>query len=150
MKTTATLFFFVYLLTIRCGFTQDSKSQVSIITGKINISRYHNYEQLNQKNKEILLNLYIERLEVILNILPNIAFGTESNVSIKSLGMHETKNNKKILKKQHMATANFIESSTAYQKAILPYSNKSDLVTAILFYEDLLKSLYTYKDFRND
>lgn len=62
MKTKSTLFSIIFILTISLGFAQKKKDQVPIITGKVSISKYHNYEQLNKKSKGELLNLYIERM----------------------------------------------------------------------------------------
>lgn len=150
MKTKSTLFSIFFILTISLGFAQKKKDQVPIITGKVSISKYHNYEQLNKKSKGELLDLYIERIEVIVNILPNIAFATKPNVTMASLGIPITKENKKALEKNHEASANYFESTVEYQKTILPYSDTSDLIAAILFYEETLKSLHTYNDCKND
>lgn len=150
MKTTTTLFTIILLFTISFGYAQKKKDQIPIISGKVSISKYHNYEQLNKKSKGELLDLYIERIEVIVNILPNIAFATKPNVTMSSLGIPTTKENKKALEKNHEASDAYFESTIEYQKTILPYSDTSDLIAAILFYEETLKSLHTYNDYKND
>ena len=99
MKTKLTLFGALFFLMIGFGNAQDSASKKSdnsqsIISGKVNISKYHSREQLDDMSKGELLTLYIERIEVIVNILPNIAFATKPGVTMKSLGIPETKENK--------------------------------------------------------
>ena len=97
-----------------------------------------------------LLNLYIERIEVIVNILPNIAFATKPGVTMRTLGIPETKENKKALVENQDAAVNYFDSTVAFQRSILPYSDTRDLIAAILFYEETLKSLHTYNDFKSD
>ena len=129
---------------------QKNEKPLSFISGKVNISKYHDREELDRKNKGDLLKLYVERIEVIVNILPNIAFATNPNVTMASIGIPETKENKKTLVENIEASRDYFDSTIQFQKKILPYSDTSDLITAILFYESTLKSLYTYNDFKSN
>ena len=151
MKTKITLFSAIVLLMISMSFAQkkDKKSQ-SIIAGKTSISKYHSRTDLDNMPKGELLVLYIERIEVIVNILPNIAFATKPGVTMESLGIPETKENKKALEENIEASGEYFESTIEFQKKILPYSDTSDLIAAILFYEETLKSLHTYDDFKTN
>jgi hypothetical protein len=136
---------------INLSFGQKKKKdEVSIIEGKVNISKYHNHEQLNKLSKGELLKLYSERIQVIVNILPNIAFATKPGITMASLGIPETKDNKKALEANREASVEYFESTIEFQSKILPYSDTRDLIAAILFYEDTLKSLHTYNDFKSD
>ncbi|WP_338035183.1 hypothetical protein [Lacinutrix mariniflava] len=121
-----------------------------LISGKVGISKYHNLDELKRLNKGDLLTLYIERIEAIVNILPNIAFATKPNVTMASLGIPETKENKKALETSRKASIEYFDSTVEFQKSILPYSDSGDLIAAILFYEETLKSLHTYNDFKAD
>jgi hypothetical protein len=150
MKTKFTLFIAVFFLTISMSFAQKKNKSQSIISGKVNISKYHSREGLKSMSKGDLLVLYIERIEVIVNILPNIAFATKPGVTMESLGIPETKDNKKALEENIEASTNYFESTIEFQKKILPYSDTSDLIAAILFYESTLKALHTYDDFKKD
>jgi hypothetical protein len=170
MKTKITLFSFVLLVVTSASFAQNgveayvtetyevksapkpkakakkAKSQ-SIISGEVSISKYHDREELDQMNKGALLDLYIERIEVVVNILPKIAFATKPGVTMSSLGIPDTKDHKKALEAETEATKEYFESTSGFQRTILPYSDKSNLIAAILFYEDTLKSLHTYNEF---
>ncbi|WP_400078689.1 hypothetical protein [Winogradskyella sp. R77965] len=150
MKTKFTVFSAIFFLMITMGYAQKKEVSQSIISGKVNISKYHSREELEKKPKGDLLTLYIERIEVIVNILPNIAFATKPGVTMESLGIPETKDNKKALKENIEASDDYFESTIEFQKEILPYSDTSDLIAAILFYESTLKSLHTYEDFKRD
>jgi len=135
---------------ISMSFAQKKKNSQSIISGKVNISKYHSRDDLDSMKKGELLVLYIERIEVIVNILPNIAFATKPGVTMESLGIPETKDNKKALEENIEASGDYFESTIEFQKKILPYSDTTDLIAAILFYESTLKALHTYDDFKKD
>lgn len=129
------------------SYAQKKKSSQSIISGKVNISKYHSREELDKFQKGQLLDLYIERIEVIVNILPNIAFATKPGVTMASLGIPETKDNRRALRENIDASETYFDKAIEFQKTILPYSDTSDLIAAILFYEETLKSLHTYDGF---
>ncbi|WP_045474170.1 hypothetical protein [Winogradskyella sp. PG-2] len=150
MKTKFALFSAMFLITISMSFAQKKGESQSIISGKVNIAKYHNRSTLEKMPKGELLVLYIERIEVIVNILPNIAFATKPGVTMESLGIPETKDNKKALEENIEASDNYFDSTIEFQKKILPYSDTTDLIAAILFYESTLKSLHTYEDFKKD
>ncbi len=150
MKTKITLFSAIFFLMISMSFAQKKNESQSIISGKVNISKYHSREDLSKMKKGDLLVLYIQRIEVIVNILPNIAFATKPGVTMESLGIPETKDNKKALKENIEASTSYFESTIEFQKKILPYSDTTDLIAAILFYESTLKALHTYDDFKKD
>ncbi|MEO1031541.1 hypothetical protein [Winogradskyella sp.] len=156
MKAKLTLLSALFFLVMGIGNAQNGTSKkksdnsLSIISGKVNISKYHSREQLDDMSKGELLTLYIERIEVIVNILPNIAFATKPGVTMKSLGIPETKENRKALEDNIEASDDYFESTVEFQTKILPYSDTNDLIAAILFYESTLKSLHTYNDFKED
>ncbi|WP_370391266.1 hypothetical protein [uncultured Winogradskyella sp.] len=150
MKPKTTLLCSIFVLMISFSYAQKNKSSQSIISGKVNISKYHSREELDKLPKGALLDLYIERIEVIVNILPNIAFATKPGVTMASLGIPETKDNKRALKENIEASSTYFDKAVEFQRKILPYSDTSDLIAAILFYEETLKSLHTYDDFNRE
>ncbi|WP_179334945.1 hypothetical protein [Winogradskyella costae] len=150
MKTKSTLFCALFFLMISMGFAQKKDDSQSIISGKVNISKYHSREDLKKMKKGELLVLYIERIEVIVNILPNIAFATKPGVTMENLGIPDTKDNRKALEDNIDASTSYFDSTIEFQKKILPYSDTTDLIAAILFYESTLKALHTYEDYKKD
>ncbi|MEO8774220.1 MAG: hypothetical protein ABI263_02265 [Gelidibacter sp.] len=145
MKAKFTLLIIVFLLTTSFGFAQ--KDPQSIIHGKVSISKYHDRAELEVLAKGTLLTLYNERIEVIVKILPNIAFATKPGVTMTSLGIPDSKENRKALEDNIKAVNTYFDSTMSFQDKVLPYSDKSNLVSAILFYEETLKSLHTYSEF---
>ncbi len=158
MKTKPTVLSVIFFLMLSICFAQDKKASVTkkkkaeilMITGKVYIAKYHSYDELNNLSKGDLLTLYSERIEVIVNILPSIAFATKPDVTMGSLGIPETKDNKKALEANREASVEYFDSTIEFQRKILPYSDTRDLIAAILFYEETLKSLHTYNDFKAD
>ncbi|WP_262732955.1 hypothetical protein [Gaetbulibacter sp. NE] len=149
MKTKFTILMMVFFLAMSNGFAQKKDEAQNIISGKVSISKYHDREDLEKMQKGELLDLYTERIEVIVNILPNIAFATKPGITMTSLGIPDTKDNRKALEDNKNASKIYFDSTIEFQKKVLPYSDKSNLIAAILFYEQTLKSLHTYNEFNN-
>ena len=159
MKSKSILLSVIFFLIISASFAQKKEvtktvkkknAPITMISGKVFISKYHSYDELNKLSKGDLLALYSERIEVIVNILPSIAFATKPDVTMESLGIPETKENKKALEASREASVEYFDSTVEFQRKILPYSDTRDLIAAILFYEETLKSLHTYNDFKVD
>ncbi|MBL4662544.1 MAG: hypothetical protein JKY22_03050 [Flavobacteriaceae bacterium] len=127
---------------------QKTIYQPSIISEDVAINKYHDREELEKMRKGSLLILYNKRIEVIIKILPNIAFATKPGVTMTTLGIPDTKENRDALNENRQATITYFQNTLQFQKIVLPYSDKSDLISAILFYEETLKALHTYEDFK--
>jgi hypothetical protein len=136
----------VFLFITSTSIAQN-KDQQYIISEDISIEKYHDLDQLEKMPKGTLLELYNRRIEIIVKILPNIAFATKPGVTMTSLGIPDTKNNRKALKENLEATSKYFENTIEFQKIVLPYSDRSSLIRAILFYEDTLKAIHTYDNF---
>ena len=151
MKSKIFLLSFSLFLVAGIGFAQKKdKGPKSIISDKVTISKYHNKEELERLQKGELTALYQERNQVLTSTLPYIAFATKPGVTMESLGIPETKDNKKALEENIEASTKYFESTIEFQKKILPYSDTTDLIAAILFYESTLKALHTYDDFKKN
>ncbi|MGM5470261.1 hypothetical protein ACS386_08285 [Flavobacteriaceae bacterium LMO-SS05] len=134
-------------LVANIGFAQKKKGDKSIISDNVSISKYHNKGDLERMQKGELLTLYIERIEVLVKILPYIAFTTKPGVTMTELGIPNNSDNRKALDNQFDAINDFLETSVEFQKQMLPYSDTKNLIAAILFYEETLKSLHLYREF---
>ncbi len=135
------------LLTTTFSIAQKKREQF-IISGDVAIDKYHDREELENMPKGQLLVLYNRRIEVIIKILPNIAFATKPGVTMSSLGIPDTKKNRSALEDNIEATTIYFDNTIEFQKIVLPYSDKNNLIAAILFYEETLKALHTYDDFK--
>ena len=138
---------FGFLLVSNIGFSQKKDEPQSIIKEGVAIKKYHNIDDLERMPKGQLLVLYEERIESLIRILPYIAFATKPGVTMSTLGIPNDKDNRKALEGQFDATDDYLKNTIDFQKMILPYSDTSKLIAAILFYEDTLKSLHEYAEF---
>jgi len=143
MRTKITLFCLTFLLMAGVGYAQNNAPK-SIISQDVRISKYHDRKELETMQKGSLLTLYNERIEIIVKILPYIAFATKPGVTMSTFGIPDTKENRRALDDQINATTNYFLSTMDFQNKILPYSDRANLVAAILFYEETLKSLHIY------
>ncbi|ULC58059.1 hypothetical protein MBM09_09010 [Flaviramulus sp. BrNp1-15] len=135
-----------FFLMANIGFAQKSKAPRSIIR-QVAIKKYHNKEELENMQKGLLLGLYMERIESLVKTLPYIAFATKPGVTMSSLGIPVDSDNTKALDNQFEATDEYLEITNKFQNKILPYSDTNDLISAILFYEEIMKSLHEYSEF---
>ena len=118
MKRKSTLISLIFFLIMSVTFAQKKEAPIAMINGKVHIAKYHSYDELKKLSKGDLLNLYSERIEVIVNILPNIAFATKPGVTMASLGIPETKDNKKALEANHEASVEYFDSTVDFQRRI--------------------------------
>lgn len=147
LKSKFSLLTIALLLCASLSVAQNNGNEPEIISENVSINKYHDREELKKMRKGALLELYNSRIEVIIKILPNIAFATKPGVTMSSLGIPDTKENRAALKENTEATTTYFEDTVEFQRIILPYSDKEDLISAILFYEETLKALHTYEDF---
>ncbi|MCF7560013.1 hypothetical protein L3X39_05135 [Sabulilitoribacter multivorans] len=147
MKMKIILISFSFFLMAGIGFAQKKNEAKSIINEKVSIKKYHNKEELENMQKGQLLVLYMERIKSLVNTLPYIAFATKPGVTMTTLGIPNTNDNRKILDNQFEATEDYVKATTEFQNTILPYSDTRNLIAAILFYEEIMKSLHEYSEF---
>ncbi|HAB27158.1 MULTISPECIES: hypothetical protein [Xanthomarina] len=146
MKSKITLFCLTFFLMVGIGTAQNKDAPKSIISQDVSISKYHDRKELEQMQKGALLGLYNERIEIIIKILPYIAFATKPGVTMSTFGIPDTKDNRNALDTQIEATTNYFQSTMDFQNKILPYSDRANLIAAILFYEETLKALHIYSE----
>ena len=95
-----------------------------------------------------LITLYSERIKVLVRTLPYVAFATKPGITMGTLGIPTNNDNMKALENQFDSTDNYIENTDEFHREYLPYSDTTNLISGILFYEDIMKSLHQYNDFR--
>ena len=146
MNIKTTLISFCLIISTSFSFAQKKDDQKSIISTKVQIKKYHEISELEKISKGELLDLYNERIQALANIIPYLAFATKPGTTMASLGIPQTNENTKALDNQIENTNDYVKNTSDFQKVILPYSDTRNLTRAILFYEDIMKSLHTYDD----
>ena len=136
------------LLITKTTIAQKEEAQPFIISEDVVIEKYHNQDELENMQKGQLMILYNRRIEVLIKILPNIAFTTKPSITMSSMGIPYNKENRNALKDNIDAATTYFKNTLEFQEIVLPYSDKDNLISAILFYEETLKALHTYDDFK--
>ncbi len=138
------IIFFGLVLFFVVGFASaQTKVPQSIISRTALVKKYHSKPELENLQKGPLLELYIERIKVLVKTLPYIALVSKPGVTLTDLGIPEDANNTKALTAQSDSMNAFLDVTVEFQRKMLPYADKGNLISAILFYEETLKSLNT-------
>ena len=146
MKGKITLLSALFILTTAAVSAQAKNAPRSIISTTALIRKYHDQKELSGMQKGELLELYIERIKVLVKTLPYIALVTKPGVTMADLGIPDDSDHKKILDNQAVGTTTFLDTTVEFQRKMMPYSDKGNLIAAILFYESTLKSLHEFND----
>ncbi len=134
------------LFAIGSTFAQTKNQPKSIINKSALIKKYYDQKELIGMQKGDLVELCIERVAVLVKTIPYVALATKPGVTMSDLGIPNNPEYRKALESQEEATNGYLETTTEFQTKILPYSDKDDLISAILFYESILKSLHELKE----
>ena len=137
------IFYSICLMLASSGVMAQNKNVAKcIISAKAEIKSYHSQTELQAMQKGELLDLYIERINVLVKMLPYIALTTNPGVTITDLGIPNDSKNRKVMEEQSKAISDFIEKTDEFQRKITPYSDTNSLIASILFYENTLKALH--------
>lgn len=147
MKTKTLFASLVFLSISGVVFAQKNKeAPQSIISRTAVIKKYHNTRELSEMPKGVLLDLCIERVQVLAKILPYVSLATKPGVTLTDFGIPGTAEVRKLFIVQEESTKDYLEKVSEYEKTILPYADKDDLVKAVLFYENIMKSLHEFDE----
>ena len=127
-------------------FAQSKTAPQSIVSRSAVIKKYYDKKELTSLPKGELLELCIERLGVLTKTLPYLSLATKPGVTMSDFGIPNNSEYRKAFEAQVDDTQSYLESTTGFQRKILPYSDKDDLIKTILFYENILKSLHEFND----
>lgn len=146
MKSKIIFLSFLFLTSINLVSAQDKNTTKSIISTSATIKKYHNLKELQDMKKGELLDLYTERITVLVKTLPYIALATKPGVTLNDLGIPDNNDNKKSLIEQEKSTTDFLSVTVEFQRRMMPYSDTKNLIAAILFYENTLKALHEFNE----
>jgi hypothetical protein len=135
---------FICLITLTVLSTSFSYSQAAthpIISGKTTITQFHLQRELESMKKGQLIDLYVERSNALTYSLHLIGLASNPKTTMKDLGIAENSDIIKQLETKHEEEVNFITKMSSFEKTYLPYVDKIELVSSILFYEDIIKKM---------
>ncbi|AEW86580.1 hypothetical protein B0A78_12900 [Flavobacterium columnare NBRC 100251 = ATCC 23463] len=120
---------------------QAKKPKSIISTSGAAIKKFHEKSELDGMPKGQLLELYKERIRVLVNILPYLALTNKPGMTMQDVGIPDTSDNNSALDKQQENIVAFVNSTIAFQSTMVPYADKGNLVASILYYENMLREL---------
>ncbi len=123
-------------------YAQKPVGQLPIINVR-GVSKYSNLKDLEAMNKGELKALYLERVKILINIMPYMAITSKPGVTLKDLGVPESVENVSALKKETDNRALYLTSNAEFLDTIMSYSDKSVIITAILFLEETMKKIHS-------
>lgn len=138
----------VFLTFSSAIFAQENKRTApqSIISRTAVIKKYYDRKELTELPKGTLLELCLERVAVLAKVLPYVSMATKPGITLTDFGIPNTSEYRKLFIAQEENTKDYLETTFEYERSILPYADKDDLVKAILFYENILKSLREFNE----
>lgn len=134
------------LLTTNIIFSQKNDAPQSIITKDAAIRKFHELDELRGMQKGELLQLSAERIKALINILPYAPLVKRAGITIEDLGIPNDADNKKTMDAEAEAIKSFLEVTQEFQRKMLPYSDKSNIIAAILYYESIMKSIREFEE----
>lgn len=132
----------VFLLTTVDTVAQD-KNAPKVVINIRGISKFHDLKELQAMNKGQLMPLYIERVKILFSVIQYFGITNKSGVTFTDLGIPPSKENVQALDDEIENRAVFLGKNEQFLKAILPYSDTSNIINAVLFYEEVLKLVFT-------
>ncbi|NHN25565.1 hypothetical protein FIA58_007735 [Flavobacterium jejuense] len=106
------------------------------------IGSYHDRKDLEAMTKGQLMPLYLERVKILFSVIQYFGVTNKSGVTFTDLGIPASKENIKLLDTESENREEFLKNNAEFLKGILPYSDTSNIITAILFYEEVLKLVH--------
>ena len=137
---------FLFVFTVSSFAQPKAVKARSIISAGSSIKTYNERKALEGMLKGELIELYKERIKILVNILPNIALASKPGISLTDIGIPDTADNKKALEDHQLSSNEFLTNTVDFQTKMLPFSDKVNLINCILFYENTLKQLNVLND----
>lgn len=119
------------------------KAQEKVVINIRGISTYYDKKELEGMTKGQLMPLYVERVRILFSVIQYFGVTKKSGVTFKDLGIPTTKENVKLLETEIENREGFLKNNETFLNGILPYSDTRNIVEAILFYQEVLKLIYT-------
>ncbi|MCS6823393.1 MAG: hypothetical protein NZ529_03795 [Cytophagaceae bacterium] len=145
MKVLISAFFVV--LSCMYAYCQKGKTELCIVNPDAVLRKYHTIDELNNLGKGELINLYKERFRVLVYLLPYCALSSKPGITLKDLGIPENSENKTLLEKENKTGEEFDKAVNASLDNFIAYADRSNIIWAILFYEDTIRKVSLGKDY---
>ena len=103
------------------------------------ITKYYTKDELNKLPKLELISIYKSRLVYLIEILPFISLHPAPGATFHDMSIPETEANIGHLEKEAKNKLDFITSLSSTLDDVIPYSEKTNIIWAILYFDDMIK-----------
>lgn len=131
----------IVLLITTIGASAQTK-----ILNRTEIKRYYEVQELQLMSKTQLKVIYFERITTLLNIIPYLALTNNPKETLEEIGIPKTKENIDLFQKQEKTIISSIGNSLDFQKSIIPYADKENIIKAIVLFEEFLKNVKKFNE----
>jgi hypothetical protein len=116
----------------------NDTSHAFVKIGKI--TKFYTKEELNLLPKLELISIYKSRLAYLIEILPFLSLHPAPGATFKDMSIPETEVNIGHLEKESKNKADFVHSLNETLDDVIPYSEKTNIVWSILYYDEMIKN----------
>ncbi len=103
------------------------------------IVKFYTKDELNKLNKLELIDIYKSRLVYLIEILPFISLHPAPGATFRDMAIPETEANIGHLEKESKNKQDFIKSLSSTLDDVIPYSEKTNIIWAILYFDEMIK-----------
>ncbi len=104
------------------------------------ITKYYTKDELSKLPKLDLINIYKARLAYLIEILPFLSLHPEPGATFNDMSIPETDINIAHLDKEAKNKAAFVTSLNETLDDVIPYSEKTNIIWSILYFEEMIKN----------
>lgn len=103
------------------------------------IEKFYTKEELNKLPKLDLIEIYKSRLAYLIEILPFISLHPEPGSTFHDMAIPETEANIAHLEKETKNKQAFVRSLSETLDDVIPYSEKTNIIWSILYFDEMIK-----------
>lgn len=125
---------------------KDPSDTLCFVKPQVKILKYYTKDELNKMAKLDLIDVYKSRLAYLIEILPFISLHPEPGSTFHDMAIPETEGNIAHLEKERENKQVFVNSLFATLDDVIPYSEKTNIIWAILYFDEMIKKSDYIKD----
>ncbi len=103
------------------------------------IDRFYTKGELDALSKADLVNIYKGRVYTVYRIIPFVALTSQPGATYDDIGIPATKDNVNLLSKELEDMEDLHEDVDQMIDLLIPYADKTDIIWAILYFDDVIK-----------
>jgi hypothetical protein len=128
------------------AFSQEAAPEIKSIKDSARVfvklaklEKYYTKDELNKLPKLDLIDIYKQRLAYLVEILPFISLHPEPGSTFRDMGIPETEANVGHLEKETKNKQIFVKSLGETLDDVIPYSEKSNIIWSIMFFDEMIR-----------